>query len=158
MTPFSLNHFQDLLSTVTDTIGDKPLNQDLEDTLNKAFPPDGDIFKAIESACHTGIEAQALCQHEAGGIRYGRAIKACDALRGFSVDLVHMNDLVGPHHRHPLGEIDLIMPNSENATFDGRGAGWLVYAPDSAHSPVVSDGDALVLYLLPSGQIEFTRG
>ena len=48
------------------------------------------------------------------------------------------------------------MPVSGAATFDGRGAGWLVYEPGSAHVPTVSGGRALVLYLLPQGAIEFT--
>jgi hypothetical protein len=49
------------------------------------------------------------------------------------------------------------MPLTEHAQFDGRGAGWLVYGPDTAHSPTVSGGRALVLYLLPGGAIEFTK-
>jgi len=39
----------------------------------------------------------------------------------------------------------------------GRPAGWCVYPAGSAHRPTVSGGRALVLYLLPAGQIEFTR-
>jgi hypothetical protein len=48
------------------------------------------------------------------------------------------------------------MPIAGSATFDGRGAGWLVYGPGSAHSPTVSGGKAVVLYLLPTGKIEFS--
>jgi len=77
-------------------------------------------------------------------------------LHGFSVDVVDMKDLAGPHHVHPLGEIDLIMPIEGDALFDGHGAGWMVYPAQSAHSPTVSNGRALVLYLLPQGKIEFT--
>ena len=62
----------------------------------------------------------------------------------------------GPHHVHPNGEIDLIMPLEGDATFDGRPAGWCVYAPGSAHCPTVAQGRALVLYLLPEGAIQFT--
>ena len=40
---------------------------------------------------------------------------------------------------------------------DGRSAGWRVCPPGSAHRPTVSQGRALVLYLLPEGQIQFTR-
>ena len=58
---------------------------------------------------------------------------------------------------HPQGEIDLIMPIAGPAAFDGRSEGWLVYPPGSAHKPTVTGGRALVLYLLPEGQIEFTR-
>ncbi|HWM69778.1 MAG TPA: DUF4863 family protein [Steroidobacteraceae bacterium] len=67
------------------------------------------------------------------------------------------NRSVYPHHRHPNGEIDLIMPLEPGAQFDGRDAGWLVYGPGSAHSPTITHGRALVLYLLPQGAIEFTK-
>jgi hypothetical protein len=70
--------------------------------------------------------------------------------------VVDMDDCIGPHHRHPNGEIDLVMPLTPDARFDGQGAGWKVYPPDSAHRPTVSQGRALVLYLLPDGRIEFT--
>ena len=33
----------------------------------------------------------------------------------------------------------------------------LVYPPGSAHRPTVTQGRALVLYLLPEGRIDFTR-
>ena len=98
-----------------------------------------------------------MCQYEGGGVRYGRVIKPAEALNGFSVDVVDMNNIAGPHHRHPNGEIDLIMPLQGNACFDGHPAGWLVYGPDTAHSPTVTQGQALVLYLLPQGAIEFTK-
>jgi hypothetical protein len=68
-----------------------------------------------------------------------------------------MGDCKGPHHRHPNGEIDMIMPLDANAKFDGRGKGWLVYPAGHAHNPTVSEGRALVLYLLPQGAIEFTK-
>jgi hypothetical protein len=97
-----------------------------------------------------------MCNREAGGIKYGRVLKPGEASHGFSVDVVEMEDLAGPHHRHPEGEIDMIMPIAGSATFDGRGAGWLVYGPGSAHSPTVSGGKAVVLYLLPTGKIEFS--
>ena len=49
------------------------------------------------------------------------------------------------------------MPLASDATFDKRPAGWCVYPPGSAHHPTVAAGRALVLYLLPEGQIQFTR-
>ncbi len=72
----------------------------------------------------------------------------------FSV--VDMQDIRGPHHRHPNGEVDMVMPIDADANFDGQGAGWKVYQAGSAHFPAVSGGRALVLYLLPDGAIEFT--
>ena len=84
-------------------------------------------------------------------------MKPGPATHGFSVDVVEMNDIAGPHHRHPNGEVDLVMPLEGDARFDGHGAGWVVYGPGSAHRPTVSGGKALVLYLLPDGAIEFTK-
>jgi hypothetical protein len=97
-----------------------------------------------------------LANREGGGLKYGRIFKPADDLQSFSVDVVDMQDIAGPHHVHPLGEIDLIMPIDPQAHFDGRPAGWLVCPPGSAHRPTVSQGRALVLYLLPQGRIEFS--
>ncbi len=157
MNGFSLDKFQRLLQDVTHFIADKPLDKLLEQQLNHNFPPDSDIVAAIIDTCHAGIAAGEMCQYSAGGIKYGRVIKPIPDLQGYSVDLVEMENIKGPHHRHPLGEIDLIMPEDGNAKFDNHGAGWLVYGPDSAHSPTVTEVKALVLYLLPKGEIEFTR-
>ena len=99
-----------------------------------------------------------LASHKPGEpTRFGRIFKPAPGLYGFSVDVVDMHDVAGPHHAHPNGEIDLIMPIEGEATFDGRPAGWLVCPPGSAHRPTVSGGRALVLYLLPEGRIDFTR-
>jgi hypothetical protein len=149
--------FRDLLSQVTARLKDRPLNADLEALLNQEFPVEGPVTRAIFGACRDAIAAGWMCNREAGGIRYGRVIKPDAALGRFSVDVVEMTDLAGPHHRHPHGEIDLIMPRTSGATFDGRPAGWLVYGPDSSHAPTVAGGTAWVLYLLPQGAIEFTK-
>jgi hypothetical protein len=97
-----------------------------------------------------------MCDREAGGIRYGRVTRPSESAGPFSVDVVHMDDCRGPYHVHPEGEIDMIMPLTGDARFDGAGAGWMVYEPGSAHHPTVRGGSALVLYLLPAGKIEFT--
>lgn len=154
MTP---TEFADLIRPITARIQGLPLDKSLEAVLNTEFPADGPAFKAVSEACRTGVKEGWLCNREAGGIKFGRVIKPGADLHGFSVDVVEMADLAGPHHRHPNGEIDLIMPITPAARFDGHGAGWLVYGPDSAHRPTVSEGKALVLYLLPQGAIEFTQ-
>jgi hypothetical protein len=74
-----------------------------------------------------------------------------------SVDVVQLENIVGPHHSHPKGEICLTMPVTPAAKFDGGGAGWCVNEPGSAHRPTVTGGQALVLYLLPDGEIVFTK-
>lgn len=149
--------FERLVREVTGAIAGKPLDGALERELNSRFPASGATFKAIEAACHGAIAAGWMCSREAGGIKFGRVAKPSEALGGFSIDVVQMADVKGPHHRHPNGEIDMIMPITPGAKFDGRGAGWCVYGPDSAHHPTVSEGSALVLYLLPGGAIEFTK-
>lgn len=149
--------FQSRIAEITGMIAGRPLDPALEDFLNQTLPASSETFRAIESACHQAIRDGWMCSRKHGGIRFGRVIKPGAATDGFSVDVVHMQDIAGPHHRHPLGEIDMIMPISPSARFDGRGAGWLVYGPDTAHSPTVSEGEALVLYLLPQGEIEFSR-
>jgi hypothetical protein len=154
MTP---TEFTALIAEVTRHVGGRALDAALEDELNRAFPPGGPAFSAVLGACREAIAAGWMCQREAGGIRFGRVVKPGDATQGFSVDVVEMADVVGPHHRHPNGEIDLVMPLEGAARFDGRGAGWVVYGAGSAHRPTVLGGKALVLYLLPAGAIEFTK-
>lgn len=149
--------FTEMLARVTSRIAGLPIDAALGDLLSREFPPDGPLFKAIQSACAEGVAAGWMCQQEYGGIKFGRVVKPCPELHDFSIDVVDMAEVVGPHHRHPLGEIDMIMPLEGDARFDGHGAGWLVYGPDSAHKPTVSGGRAYVLYLLPEGAIEFTR-
>jgi hypothetical protein len=117
----------------------------------------GTVFNRIFASCRAAIAAGWMCQREAGGIRYARVLRPLPRTGDFSVDVVDMQDVRGPHHVHPNGEIDLVMPLDSGAKFDRRGAGWVVYGPGSAHHPTVSDGRALVLYLLPHGAIEFTR-
>jgi hypothetical protein len=153
----TLESLSRLIAKVTSQLEDRPLDQELERTLNTAFPFDGADFRAIFETCRTAIADGWMCAREAGGIKFGRVIKPSAATHGFSVDVVEMPPIAGPHHSHPNGEIDLVMPLSPGAKFDGREAGWLVYGPGSAHHPTVTQGRALVLYLLPAGAIEFSR-
>ena len=149
--------FTDLIASISRRIQGKPLDQRLQAELNAAFAANGPVFQQLFEACRSAVAAGWMCNREGGGIKYGRVVKPSEATHGFSVDVVEMENIEGPHHRHPNGEIDMIMPLTPEATFDGHGAGWLVYGPDSAHRPTVSDGKALVLYLLPQGAIEFTK-
>jgi len=149
--------FRGLIKEVTDRLQGRALDAALQNELNECFPVQGEVFARIFDGCRAAIAAGWMCEREGGGIKYGRVIKPDTELNGFSVDVVDMNSLRGPHHSHPNGEIDLIMPLTAEAKFDGSGAGWLVYGPGSAHFPTVTDGRALILYLLPQGAINFTR-
>jgi hypothetical protein len=153
----SSSELQRQISALTTQLSGKVLNLEMQDWLNRKHGVGSDTYRDIERSCREGVTDGWLCQHEAGGIRYGRIFKPDAQLHGFSVDVVDMNELIGPHHLHPAGEIDLVMPVSAEARFDGQPAGWVVYEAGSAHHPTVSGGRALILYLLPDGSIEFTR-
>jgi len=153
----SPTEFREQLAQITAQIDGRPLDADLDAWLNAEHGPTSTTYSRLKQACEAGVAAGWLCDREGGGIRYGRVFKPAPDLHGFSVDVVDMQDIAGPHHAHPNGEIDLIMPIDGDASFDGRPAGWLVCPPGSAHRPTVTDGRALVLYLLPQGRIDFTR-
>ncbi|MES9906080.1 MAG: DUF4863 family protein [Sedimenticola sp.] len=150
------DEFITLLQPVTDLIKGKVVDSTLADELNRRFPAGSDTFSAIEQACHQGIAEGWMCSMGSAGRRFGRVIEPSNKTAGLSVDVVDLMDIVGPHHRHPTGEICMIMPITESALFDGRSSGWCVNAPGSAHHPTVTNGEALVLYMLPEGKIEFT--
>ena len=149
--------FREQIAQLTTQLQGRPLDADLDLWLNAEHGPGSATYSRLKAACTTGVAEGWLCDREGGGLRYGRIFKPADDLHGFSVDVVDMCDVAGPHHSHPNGEIDLVMPLDAEACFDGRPAGWLVCPPGSAHSPTVTRGRALVLYLLPQGRIEFTR-
>ncbi len=148
--------FQHLVAPVARYAQGRAVDAALQADLNQKFPAESETFRLIREACHAGIAAGWLCTQGDAKRRYGRIFEAGDATHGFSVDVVDITDLVGNHHRHPTGEIDMIMPVTPQAKFDGNGAGWLVYAPGSGHRPTVTAGRALILYLLPEGKIEWT--
>jgi hypothetical protein len=153
MTPIE---FREQIAQLTAQIAGRPLDAELDAWLNKEHGRGSATYETLKSSCQAGVAAGWLCEREGGGIRYGRIFKPSADLHGFSVDVVDMKDIAGPHHTHPNGEIDLIMPLEGEALFDGRSAGWLVCPPGSAHCPTVAAGRALVLYLLPEGQIKFS--
>jgi len=153
----SAEHFRAQIIELSAALAGRPVDAALDAWLNAEHGIGSTTYAALKASCEQGVAEGWLCNREGGGIRYGRIFKPAVDLQGFSVDVVDMADIAGPHHVHPQGEIDLIMPLDEGATFDGRPAGWCVYPPGSAHRPTVRNGRALVLYLLPQGQIEFTK-
>ncbi len=148
--------YRQLISSVTSKIQGRDLNETLDIWLNQEFPVGSPLYEELKQMTLTGVDEGWLCQREGAGIKYGRIFKPSDDLHGFSVDVVDMENIAGPRHIHPMGEIDLIMPIEGDALFDGRPAGWMVTAAHSEHAPTVSNGRAYILYLLPQGQIQFT--
>jgi hypothetical protein len=148
---------REVVEPVSRHVAGRTLDKTLEAELNRSFPAGSETFRAIERVCHAGIAAGVLCTQGDARRRFGRVFEPDDGLARFSVDVVDITDLVGNHHNHPAGEIDLIMPVDRDAKFDGHSAGWLVYAPGSGHRPTVTGGRAVILYLLPEGRIEWTK-
>ncbi|MDO8251106.1 MAG: DUF4863 family protein [Rhodoferax sp.] len=153
----SPTQFREQIAELSAQLAGRPLDARLDTWLNAEHGVGTVTYERLKQSCEAGVAEGWLCDREGGGIRYGRIFKPAPDLGGFSVDVVDMKDIAGPHHAHPNGEIDLIMPMDDGARFDGRPAGWLVCPPGSAHRPTVSGGRALVLYLLPEGRIDFTR-
>ncbi|WP_114971998.1 DUF4863 family protein [Rhodoferax ferrireducens] len=153
----SPTQFREQIAELSAQLAGRPLDAALDTWLNAEHGVGTVTYECLKQSCEAGVAEGWLCDREGGGVRYGRIFKPAPDLGGFSVDVVDMKDIAGPHHAHPTGEIDLIMPIDDGARFDGRAAGWLVYPPGSAHPPTVTGGRALVLYLLPEGRIDFTR-
>lgn len=151
-----MQSFKDLMAPIFATISQNDIDLDLQAELNRTYPASSETVQSIEAACHDAIEAGWMCAQGGEGRRFGRVFEPAADTQNLSVDVVDLTDIVGPHHTHPTGEVCLVMPFSEDAKFDGHGAGWCVNAPGSAHHPTVTEGRALVLYLLPDGKIEFT--
>jgi hypothetical protein len=149
--------FTEAVAMITARIDGQAIDNDLQLFLDENFPPGGEAFDDLATLCRQGIDEGWLCDREHGGVKFGRIIKPGPETNGFSVDVVQMEDLAGPYHGHPNGEIDMIIPESSDAKFDGKGQGWMVYAADTEHYPTVTDGKAIILYLLPEGEIDFTR-
>ena len=148
--------FTDTLGKITRWLDGRAVEPSLASELAQAFPPEGEDFRALADACREGMAKGWLGQRGDETLRWGRPVKAGPETAGYSVDVVRMTEVAGPHHAHPKGEIDMIVPLDAGARFDGQGEGWMVYGPGSAHSPTVQGGAAIVLYLLPGGEIAFT--
>lgn len=146
-----------IIVPITEKLAGQPVNKDMARMLNAEFPADGPVVKTLRQTCDAAIEAGWMCDRGDDDRRFGRVIKPGPETHDFSVDVVSLNSAAGPHHSHPSGEICLVMPVDDTAKFDGMGAGWCVYPPKSAHVPTVTDGRALVLYMLPNGEINFTK-
>ena len=111
----------------------------------------GELVESVRAAALANVESDWLLPRSNAGIRFGRVAKD---LHGFSIDAVLMA-VPGPRHRHPGGEVDLCFATSGEPRFDGHPPGWVVYPRESAHVPTVTEGEMLILYFLPGGQIQF---
>jgi len=125
-----------------------------EAKLNAAFDPAGPKGQALSKALQQLLADGQIAARGEAPVKWGRVAKAEPATLDFSIDVVHMSG-PGPRHRHPMGEIDYCIALDGNPTFDGRKAGWVVMPPDSVHVPTVAGGTMLIVYMLPTGAMEF---
>ena len=151
-----ISEFKALLKPVTDLVSGMAIDAKLAAELNRRFPPEGEVFGSIEKACHEAIADGWMCANGEKGRRWGRVIEPGEETGGLSVDVVDLTDLVGSHHSHPGGEVCMVMPVTSEAQFDGTSRGWCVFEPGSGHYPTVTNGEALILYMLPEGKIDYT--
>jgi hypothetical protein len=124
--------------------------------LVRRLDPSGSVALELSSELRALLESGAIANRGELPVRYGRVAKAGPETRGFSIDVVLMNG-AGPRHRHPRGEVNFCVALEGQPTFDGEPPGWVVMPPDSSHVPSVANGTMLIVYLLPQGEIEFTR-
>src|SRR5689334_10542829 len=92
---------QSLISQITEEIASVTLDSSLESHLNAQHGAGTYLYEQLFDACRIGVRDGWLCNREADGIRFGRVLKATEATHGFSVDVVEMEDIAGPHHVHP---------------------------------------------------------
>jgi len=152
----SIDAFNALVGKIAASMSEFDVGPGLERFLNETYGAGTPEFKELKGFCEEGEKAGWLLSREADGIKFGRAVKANTSAGPFSVDVVRMKDVVGPHHIHTKGEIGAILSIEGSPKFDGKGEGWYVYPPGSQHHPTVTGGDAYVLYYLPEGAIQFT--
>ncbi len=115
--------FTEAVAMITARIDGRALDSNLQSFLDENFPPGGEAFDDLATLCRQGIDEGWLCDREHGGVRFGRIIKPGAETNGFSVDVVQMEDLAGPYHGHPNGEIDMIIPESSDAKVRRQRAG-----------------------------------
>src|SRR3546814_16753116 len=83
---------------ITTPIAGLPLDAALQERLNRQAGPGSELYRDVFAACRQGVAEGWMCARQGGGIRYGRVVKPDEGLDGFSVDVVDMDSLGGPHH------------------------------------------------------------
>jgi len=149
----SLNQLIECITPIAQKLKSIDLSnpQAAQGKISQIFPLDLPEIQQAKNLMLKGRKEGWLLPKENGGIRFGRVTKD---LCGFSVDAVLMSS-PGPRHRHGNGEIDLCFSTEGKPKFDNQPEGWVVYGPNSVHTPTVSGGEMLILYFLPQGAIEF---
>lgn len=153
---WNLQRFLEVLKPVMQIVHEEPWGSALAVKLNASFGPGTEMFSALTEACRSGVEEGWMGLEGDERRKGGRVVEPDPATFDLSVDVVEIADIIGPHHRHPGGEVCAVLPISEGACFDGNPEGWCVYPPGSAHYPSATGGRLRVMFFLPRGAIEYT--
>ncbi len=131
----------------------------IEAALRARFPDDGPLLRPLPEALRRGVADGWLCDRGAPPARFSRIAKPGPATANLSVDVVHLTG-TGLRHAHPRGEITYGVADEASdpaaVRFDGRGPGFQVRGPGSVHTPTVTGGGMILLYVLPGGAIDWT--
>ena len=150
-----LSDIRDKLRPIFAALSGRELDQQLRHDLNDNFPPDSPEVASLAAALRSGFEQGAIGERPDESTVYQHVESPHEDTAGFSADAVILTNVKGGRHQHPRGEIDLVIPLDEEARFDGKGKGWLVYPPGSGHCPSVTGGSAIILFMLPGGEMMF---
>lgn len=148
-----------ILAELIDFIGDRPLDDALQASLNDRYGPKTHDFIEIQRLLRVGIDERWACYDEIDGPDYcrGRLGSVADGGHEFVIESAKLRNVKGNFHLHPEGEINMIQPVDPDAQFCGAGAGWKVFAPGTKHFPTVTGGTATFVFFLPKGQIEYCK-
>lgn len=145
------------VASLLSSLKGKPLDKQLESELNARFGPGSEVYTNLLRLLRLGIAEGWACYAQIDGPDYrrGQLAKAADTAIGYSVETGMLKNVLGNYHLHPQGEINMIGPVDEGATFCGSGAGWKVFEPNSQHYPTVRGGKVTMLFFLPGGEIKY---
>src|SRR5690348_13275011 len=73
--------------------------------LRQRFDPAGQEARGLNERLRELIEAGRIAERGEMPVKFGRVCKATGETEDFSIDVVHM-DGAGPHHVHPMGEVN----------------------------------------------------
>ena len=144
----------------------------LEQWLNTKHSAESDLYKDLARLMTLGVQDGWAADTEVAGRRYrrSRVSAPCEETLFFSATAVLLdstqNTQKNPegsfradYHRHPYGEINLVVPLNEGAALAGPNGwcygGWTAPEPGSRHFPEVKGGAVISLTFLPAGRIAF---
>lgn len=153
-------------------IKDKTASTDIEQWLNEVYGPDTETYQAIAELVIEGVAQGWAANTEISGPHYRRSrlCEPCAETFYFSITTVFMDSkgheldnlertFRGDYHRHPYGELNMVIPLDEHAVLAGpngwQGAGWTAPSPGSHHYPEVKNGALIAFFFLPAGRIAY---